>query len=180
MRVNYLSKKETSLLANRIRSVYWGDVLRGKIRNAVEIRAGSDRILIGTSGAAERRHRRTVPPDPVAVHLGRRAPGEKHRAAERVRGGDRRGHPGHGPDLHTPRITRGTGAAVVLDAHAERPRAGLLRRDDQKRVGADRRLQGALDDHVGLRAVDPFPDEPEGPAGARRRVALGGEGARGW
>ena len=38
MRVNYLSKKETSLLANRIRSLYWGDVLRGKIRNAVEIR----------------------------------------------------------------------------------------------------------------------------------------------
>ena len=38
MRVNYLSKKETSLLANRIRSFYWGDVLRGKIRNAVEIR----------------------------------------------------------------------------------------------------------------------------------------------
>ena len=38
MRVNYLSKKETSMLANRIRSVYWGDVLRGKIRNAVEIR----------------------------------------------------------------------------------------------------------------------------------------------
>ena len=38
MRVNYLSKKETSMLADRIRSVYWGDVLRGKIRNAVEIR----------------------------------------------------------------------------------------------------------------------------------------------
>jgi len=38
MRVNYLSKKETSALAKRVRSLYWGEVLRGKIRNAVEIR----------------------------------------------------------------------------------------------------------------------------------------------
>ena len=38
MRVNYLSKRETSALAKRVRSLYWGEVLRGKIRNAVEIR----------------------------------------------------------------------------------------------------------------------------------------------
>ncbi|HDJ66906.1 MAG TPA: RNA-binding protein [Nitrososphaeria archaeon] len=38
MRVNYLSKKETSTLANRIRSLYWGDRLRGKIRTAIEVR----------------------------------------------------------------------------------------------------------------------------------------------
>jgi len=38
MRVNYLSKRETSALARRIRSLYWGEVLKGKIRNAVEIR----------------------------------------------------------------------------------------------------------------------------------------------
>ncbi|MCD6260280.1 MAG: pseudouridine synthase [Thaumarchaeota archaeon] len=38
MRVNYLSKRETSMLVERIRSLYWGEVLRGKIRNAMEIR----------------------------------------------------------------------------------------------------------------------------------------------
>jgi len=38
MRVNYLSKRETSMLVGRIRSLYWGEVLRGRIRNAMEIR----------------------------------------------------------------------------------------------------------------------------------------------
>jgi len=38
MRVNYLSKRETSMLVERIRSLYWGEVLRGKVRNAMEIR----------------------------------------------------------------------------------------------------------------------------------------------
>jgi len=38
MRVNYLSKRETSMLVERIRSLYWGEVLRGRIRNAMEIR----------------------------------------------------------------------------------------------------------------------------------------------
>ena len=38
MRVNYLSKKETSALAKRVRSSYWGEVLRGKIRKALEVR----------------------------------------------------------------------------------------------------------------------------------------------
>jgi len=38
MRVNYLSKKETSMLVERIRSLYWGEVLKGKVRNAMEIR----------------------------------------------------------------------------------------------------------------------------------------------
>jgi len=44
MRVNYLSKRETSALAKRIRSLYWGEVLRGKIRNAVEIRENEMRL----------------------------------------------------------------------------------------------------------------------------------------
>jgi len=44
MRVNYLSKRETSALAKRIRSLYWGEVLRGKIRNAVEIRENEIRL----------------------------------------------------------------------------------------------------------------------------------------
>ena len=38
MRVNYLSKRETSMLVERIRSLYWGEVLKGKVRNAMEIR----------------------------------------------------------------------------------------------------------------------------------------------
>ena len=38
MRVNYLSKRETSMLVERIRSLYWGEVLRGRVRNAMEIR----------------------------------------------------------------------------------------------------------------------------------------------
>jgi len=38
MRVNYLSKRETSMLVERIRSLDWGEVLRGKVRNAMEIR----------------------------------------------------------------------------------------------------------------------------------------------
>ena len=38
MRVNYLSKRETSMLVKKIRSLYWGEVLRGRIRNAMEIR----------------------------------------------------------------------------------------------------------------------------------------------
>jgi len=38
MRVNYLSKRETSMLVERIRSLYWGEVLRGKVRNAMEIK----------------------------------------------------------------------------------------------------------------------------------------------
>ena len=38
MRVNYLSKKETSMLVERIRSLYWGEVLKGKVRNAMEIK----------------------------------------------------------------------------------------------------------------------------------------------
>ena len=38
MRVNYLSKRETSMLVERIRSLYWGEVLKGKVRNAMEIK----------------------------------------------------------------------------------------------------------------------------------------------
>jgi len=38
MRVNYLSKRETSMLVKKIRSLYWGEVLKGKVRNAMEIR----------------------------------------------------------------------------------------------------------------------------------------------
>ncbi len=38
MRVNYLSKRETSMLVERIRSLYWGEVLKGKVRNAMEVR----------------------------------------------------------------------------------------------------------------------------------------------
>ena len=44
MRVNYLSKRETSALAKRVRSLYWGEVLRGKIRNAVEVREDEIRL----------------------------------------------------------------------------------------------------------------------------------------
>jgi len=44
MRVNYLSKRETSALAKRIRSLHWGEVLGGKIRNAVEIRENEIRL----------------------------------------------------------------------------------------------------------------------------------------
>lgn len=44
MRVNYLSKKETSMLADKIRSLYWGEVLKGKIRNAIEIRENEIRL----------------------------------------------------------------------------------------------------------------------------------------
>jgi len=38
MRINYLSKRETSMLVKKIRSLYWGEVLKGKVRNAMEIR----------------------------------------------------------------------------------------------------------------------------------------------
>lgn len=44
MRVNYLSKKETSILINRIRSLHWGEVLRGKIKSAIEVREDEMKI----------------------------------------------------------------------------------------------------------------------------------------